>query len=156
MSPMSSSTPYRTRAVRPLGVRDLARWQMKLYGIAANAEQPREEVVAAAVEVAEAMLQNPPGASPLDGYGFLIAHEGESACYYLIFRWVGEIFLDSKIFAAPLAAPRRYSPVRAGIFPCAWELVPIAHEREAWVAAMLAGPAPDPRRYLADTVSRDT
>lgn len=150
---MTTTTSYQTRAVRPLGVRDLAGWQMKVYGIAATGERPRDAVVDAAAAVAEKVLP-PAGGGPLDGFGFVIAHQGESACYYLIYWWVGEIYLGHRIFVAPLPAPQRARPVSAGVFPCAWELVPIAHEREAWVESMLRS-GPDPERYLADTVSRD-
>jgi hypothetical protein len=151
---MATTTSYRTRAIRPLGVRELAGWRMKMYGIAAVGERPREAVVAAASELAAKVLPAPPHDDGPGAYGFVIAHEGESACYYLVYWWVQEIFLGHRIFVASLRDPRRWQPVGAGVFPCAWELVPIAHEREAWVAAMLQG-EPDPQRYLADTVSRD-
>lgn len=151
---MTANTKYRTRAIRPLGVRTPAGWQMKVYGIAASGDTPRPAVVEAGNNLAERALPKRSGPSGLDGYGFLIIHEGESACYYLIFCWSGEIFLNTHIYIAPLGNPSAYRPVQPGVFPCAWELVPVAYEREAWVAAMLAD-GPDPERYLADTLTRD-
>jgi hypothetical protein len=151
---MTTTTDYLTRAIRPLGVRAINGWQMKLHGIAAKGETPRPAVVEAGVDLAERVLPKRSGPDGREGYGFVVIHEGESACYYLIFRWSGEIFLNHHIFIAPLGNPRAYNPVGPGVFPCAWELVPVAHEREAWVATMLAD-GPDPDRYLADTLSRD-
>lgn len=151
---MTVTTDYRTRAIRPLGVRTVNGWQIKVHGIAASGQTPRPAVIDAANALAARVLPKRSGPKGLDGYGFLIIHEGESACYYLLFCWSGEIFLSNHIFIAPLGNPMAGRPVQPGVFPCAWELVPIAHEREAWVSAMLAD-GPDPERYLADTLTRD-
>src|SRR4051812_8953084 len=107
---MSTTTSYRARAVRPLGVRELTGWRMKVYGIAVTGEVPRDEVVAAGVDVAAKTLPPARRDDPLGGYGFVIVHEGESACYYLVFWWLDEIFLGHRIFVAPLARPRAVQP----------------------------------------------
>jgi hypothetical protein len=151
---MTANTAYQTRAIRPLGVHKLNGWQMKVHGIAANRETVRPAVVQAGLALAAKLLPERSGPSGLDGYGFVVIHEGESACYYLVFCWSGEIFLQKQICIAPLGNPTAYQPVGEGVFPCAWELVPVAYEREAWVSSMLAS-GPDPDRYLADMLTRD-
>ncbi|NJC72149.1 hypothetical protein HC031_20865 [Planosporangium thailandense] len=65
--------PLPSRPTAPLGVREIAGWSLKVYGIAAHDPVPRSSLVAAALEHAADVL---PATQP--GHGFVIAHEARA------------------------------------------------------------------------------
>ena len=80
--------PHRPRSICYLGVRELSGWQVKLYGIAWQGEQPRRELVQAATRTASQALPSPARQLAGDGpdrygLGFCIVHDAGDHCFVL-------------------------------------------------------------------------
>lgn len=153
---MSQAYAYTPRPIRPLGVLDADGWRIKVTGISAHNPEPPAELVDAARALARRTL--PPLAEQQGptGGGFLYVHEGAAACWAGVDWWESGIALHHRYFRAPLEEPTAFEPYAGDMIACTWELAVTAHERDAWVRAMLSGPgAPDLAAYLADTLSAD-
>jgi hypothetical protein len=141
---MIVTTPYRTRAIRFLGVEEVGDWRLKLYGVAARGEEPRPELI----EAARAAL---PGALPPDGdgLGFAIVHEAREFCFVLVDWWENENEVHQRILGAPLDDPAALGPLETTGIGCVWELAVTDFERRAWLEHILAREGgPDVEAYL--------
>jgi hypothetical protein len=128
-----ASRVYRTRPIRFLRLVD----QVKVYGIAADAERPRDELVEAAVAAL------PRTESP----GFLIVHDAADHCFVLIHWWANENEIHQRILTAPLAEPAALRPLDTPAIGCVWELAVTDFERRAWIEHVLK--RDDVAAYLA-------
>ena len=140
---------YRTRPVRYLKTLESGGWRMKLYGISADGQKPRPELLQAAEEVAFETLPKPLGEGRY-GVGFVIAHDGADGCYVLVDWWQGEDMLYHHLYLAPKARPKDLERhTSSGLTACVWELAVISFERQSWVDAVLNNPeGPDLEGYL--------
>jgi hypothetical protein len=143
---MELAAPYRPRPIRALGLERAGPWRVKLYGIAAKAEQPR----AALLEATRAALATE---LPDEGYGvaFAIAHDGGDGCYVLLDWFANENEIHQRLLWAPLDRPGELTAYTGDGIGCVWELAVTDHERRAWLRHVLANPdGPDLEAYLAD------
>jgi hypothetical protein len=117
---------------------------MKVYGIAARADQPRAELVDAAVAALPDVL-------PADaGLGFAIAHDAADYCFVLVNWWAHENEVHQRILTAPLDDPAALRPLETRAIGCIWELEVVDFERRAWLEHVLArAEGPDVEAYLA-------
>lgn len=137
------------RLVSPLPGLTTGGWQLKVYGIAYQRDEPRPELVAAARATAAAALPQPARDHGSHGAGFLVVHDGAVACWSLLFWWSDHILLRQRLFRSTADAPGELTPVTDGLVACVYELQVIAWEREAWLRHVLTGPG-DIQAYLAD------
>jgi hypothetical protein len=150
-------SPYRTRAIRPLGVLDVSSGlKMKGYEIHHSRAQPPlvdSEVIAGAqacvTEVAAAEISK----TNHHGIGFYIVHQGSTANWLLIDWWTGDVFLHHKLFCSTAADPANFSARDGSLTCCTWEFVAMAHERNAWVESRLSDSADPLAVYAADFLS---
>jgi len=138
---------YEPRPVVYYGVEELGGWQVKVYGIAAAAAEPRNELLDAARARAWEVLSGSSEKRDLSA-AFLVVHDARPACFALVYWWDG-VDLCQRIFRAPLDQPKRLEPFENGQVGCVWELAVVAFEREAWVRHVLQPRKPDLTRYLA-------
>lgn len=150
-------TRYACRAVRPLGLRQLAGWTLKLYGIAYEGRQPRPELVDAAIRAASSALPNPAVDVDRYGLGFLGIHDGRDSNFVFVSWWQNENELQHRVFFSTPEQPGQLRPATPeDPIACVWDLSVIAHEREAWIRHMLAKrTGVDAEAYLADAFSGD-
>ena len=123
---------HRTRPIRFLRLEG----RTKVYGIAAQAELPRAELVEAAV-----------GALDGEGPGFLIVHDAADHCFALIHWWANGNEVHQRILTAPLDDPTALRPLETPAIGCVWELAVTDFERRAWIEHVLA--RDDLAAYLA-------
>jgi hypothetical protein len=147
---LEEARPYVPRPVRFIRRERLGDWQLKVYGIAAAGETPREELVERAVEIASDVLPHPAVGDSRYGVGFVIAHDAASLAIVIAYWWQSQNELHQRIYTGPLddlAALTQLSDQPAG---CVWELGVVDFERRAWLEDVLASPdGPDLNRYLS-------
>jgi hypothetical protein len=135
--------PLPPRSTQFLGIRQVAGWRLKLYGIAVHDRLPRPSLVSAALEQAAAVVP-----SREAGCGFVIAHDARPGCFVPADWWRG-VDLHQRYFQSPLDDPaaivERTEPNAVG---CVWELAVVAHE-----AAARARHSDERDAYLADVFS---
>jgi len=129
---------YRSRPIRFLRCKG----QMKVYGIAANAELPRDELVEAAV-----------AATSEAGPGFTIVHDAGDHCFVLIHWWANENEVHQRILTSPLDEPAALRPLDTPAIGCVWELQVTDFERRAWLEHVLK--RDDLAAYLAARLAFD-
>jgi hypothetical protein len=128
---------YEERAIRYVGYRRDGERLLKEYTIAAAGDSPSPAVVAAGRSaIARSLEQAAPAAAP----AFSVIHEGEDACYYLAYWWAEGCILHGVAKIARLDNPYETSPLWPHAVACTWELVPVAHEGQAWVRHVLKAP----------------
>jgi hypothetical protein len=121
---------HASRVYRPRPIHFLRReGQVKVYGIAANAELPRAELVDAAVAALPAA----------DAPGFVIAHDAADHCFVLIHWWANDNEVHQRILTAPLDDPAALRPLDTPAIGCVWELEVTDFERRAWLEHVLKG-----------------
>ncbi len=151
--------PHRTRPVRFLEEYRCDGWRVKLYGIAAAAERPREELVSAAKTVARRGLPAPAEASgdcPRYGASFIVVHDAADYGFVLVDWWAGENELHQRLFSCALDRVDALEPHRSPAVGCVWELAVIDFERRAWLRHVLANPAgPDLEAYFDEQAHDD-
>lgn len=149
MSEITLSAEYEPRPIRFLELARRGEWRLKVYGIAAENDRPRAELVSAAKAVAFERLPEPAVTEDRYGVGFLIVHEGVDANFVLSDRWTGENMIHQDVFTSPLDAPTRLERLPDGPTACVWELYVLGFERQAWISTVLANPdGPDVDAYL--------
>jgi hypothetical protein len=132
-----SVSGYEERVIRYVGYRREGGRLLKEYTLAASGESPAPAVLAAGrAAVALSLERVAPPAAP----AFSVIHEGEDACYYLAYWWAEGCILHGEAKTAPLATPNRTSALWPHAIACTWELVPVAHEGQAWVRHVLKAP----------------
>jgi hypothetical protein len=116
--------------------------QMKVYGIAAHGERPRDELVQAALtEMSE------------QGPGFAIIHDAADHCFVLIHWWANENEVHQRILESPLGDPAALRPLESPAIGCVWELEVTDFERRAWLEHVLK--RDDLAAYLAARLALD-
>jgi hypothetical protein len=148
--------PYRPRHVRFIRREDVEGWQLKLYGIAVNGQEPRPEFVEATRDLAAQVLPQPPAGEDRYGVGFSIAHDARSVGIALVYFWKSENELHQRIYVSPKDDPAAFTQVENQPAGCVWELEVVNFERLAWLEDVLSNPAgPDLDAYLERSFSRD-
>jgi hypothetical protein len=133
---MIVSASHRTRPIRFLGLHEVWEWRMKLYGIAAEGDRPRPELVKATVA---ALLPTLPHDDPnTHGVGFAIAHDSGDHCYVLIDWWAERNEIHQRLLSAAFADLPALSPHPTPAIGCVWELAVTDFERRAWLEHVLA------------------
>jgi hypothetical protein len=149
--------PYVRRPVRFLELWEWQGWRIKVYGIAARAPYPSEELVEVAREIAKERLPQPAISDRHYGVGYLVVHEGADGDYVLVDWWSDQDILQHHLYGAPKghAGKLQYHwPQGAGY--CVFELAVSWFEREAWVETVLSRPqAPDLEAYLLRRLNAD-
>jgi hypothetical protein len=148
--------PYRTRSIRPLELWTIEpSWRLKVYGIAYDAEVPREPLIAAARDAVQAELAG----ADTDGHGvgWVTVHDARDGVFVLVDWWGGENMIYQRLWYGAADLPIVLTPGdRDAPVMCVWELAIAAAERRAWIDCVLANRAgPDLERYLAERVSDD-
>ena len=146
---------YEPRQITALGIEGVDGWRMKLYGIAYGRELPRPELLEAALVAASRRLPQPPVAEARYGVGVIGVHDGRGGNFVFVDWWEQENELHHHVFFSSAEEPGQLrTAVEADPIACAWDLVVIAHEREAWVRHVLANAdGPSLAQYLADQLS---
>ena len=148
---------YEPRPVRPLGVRQLDDWRIKVYAITYRRAKLSDALRDAALERARARLPRPAVTASRPGAGFLGIHEGRDSNFAFLDWWADENELHHHVwFSAPHepGALREWTPQDA--IACVWDLAVVGFERAAWVRHVLANPVgPDLDAYLADVMNAD-
>jgi hypothetical protein len=148
--------PYAPRPVRFIRREDVDGWRLKVYGIALAGKKPREEFVAATLELAASVLPGPAVSDDRYGVGFATAHDAATACIALVYWWQSENELHQRIYVAPKDEPKALEQVPDQPAGCVWELAVVDFERRAWLEDVLANPAgPDIERYLERRLDED-
>jgi hypothetical protein len=151
------SGPHRPRVIGSLGVREVADWQVKVYGIAWKGEGPRPSLIEAGIRSARQALPAPAwrcGEEGPDRYGvgFCVVHDASDRCFVLVHWWAAENELHQRMFSAPLEQPDALAPHTTEAIGCVWELAVTDFERRAWLRHVLTNPGgPDLDAYLRAT-----
>jgi hypothetical protein len=125
-------------------------WRLKLYGISAHGELPRDELVEATLEVAARVLPRPAVTDERVGVGFATAHDAISASIALVYWWQSENELHQRIYVGPRDDPRGMTQFADQPVGCIWKLGIVDFESRAWREDVLANPnGPDLDRYLS-------
>jgi hypothetical protein len=147
--------PYATRSFRFVELLSARDWRMKLYGIAAERELPRPELLAAAKKVAAETLAK----ETANNYkvGFIGAHDGKNASFVFVDFWGNENELFHRVFlcrSSDLNELAAATPADSSV--CVWDLHLQSFEREAWIKHVLRkAQAPDFEGYLAELLNDD-
>jgi hypothetical protein len=148
--------PYKPRHVRFIRREDVEGWQLKLYGIAVNGQEPRPDFVEATRNLAAQVLPQPPAGKDHYGVGFAIAHDARAVGIALIYFWKSENELHQRIYVSPKDDPAAFTRVENQPAGCVWELEVVDFERRAWLEDVLSNPdGPDIDGYLERSFSRD-
>ncbi|MGV9245156.1 hypothetical protein [Streptomyces sp. NPDC003710] len=141
--------PRRMVAYAPDRVRG---WTVKRYGISATRPAPPEEVVQAARAAVERTLPDAYGDAL--AYGYSVLHEDPDGCYAVVGWWSrNRVILHTRTWLSTWEDPADWQPAPNGATACIWEMVAMAHERDAWVRHVVRPEAPDLAGYLDSTVS---
>ncbi|KXK63807.1 hypothetical protein AWW66_01095 [Micromonospora rosaria] len=143
---------YAPRRLVSLPADDVRGWTVKRYGISADRPRPPVRVIEAARVAVEASLPEAyDGAAP---WAFSVVHEDADGCYLVVGWWSpNRVILHTRTWLSGWADPAAWTPAGAAATACVWEMVAIAHERDAWVRHVVASAEPDFAAYRADTVS---
>ncbi|MGV9349429.1 hypothetical protein ACWDSD_32475 [Streptomyces spiralis] len=145
--------PVDQRPVLPLPGIDANGWRMKMYGIAYERDEPREDLVAATRQLARDTLPQPVHDEGRHGTGFVIAHDGALGRWALMFWWSNNVWLHERLYHSPVDSPHLdLRPVESGLLGCLWELQVIDWERQAWLRYLHNGGG-DLQTYLADQIA---
>lgn len=153
------SAPYKARPIRFLELWDHEGWRVKVYGIAAAADRPSQELVDAIKQIADQVLPRPPIDDDRYGVAFLYAHQGRDGGGYASVNWwanENELFHHQYEASAEAVSDLRPIAETGGSSACVWDLAVIEHERKAWVDCVLANDAgPDLEGYLSRALEAD-
>jgi hypothetical protein len=148
--------PYAPRPLRFLRLEALDGWRLKLYGISAHGELPRDELVEATLEIAAEALPRPAVTEERYGVGFATAHDAGSASIALVYWWQSENELHQRIYVGPRDDPRAMTQLADQPAGCIWELGIVDFESRAWREDVLANPnGPDLDHYMKRVLSTD-
>ena len=114
--------PYKPRHVRFIRREDVEGWQLKLYGISVNGQEPRPEFVEATRDLAAGVLPQPAVADDHYGVGFAIAHDARFVGIALVYWWKSENELHQRIYVSPKDDPSAFVHVENQPAGCVWEL----------------------------------
>ncbi|MGW6389166.1 hypothetical protein ACWFR1_01390 [Streptomyces sp. NPDC055103] len=140
---------------------EIAGRHLKRYHVTADPAGIEPEVEKAAYALLPELLP------PLDGSpaaGFVVLHRGgDTGAYLNAYSWVWDNVLHFGGGAAgqhaldcPDTDPTHFVRVDRSWIGCVWELLPLGHERNAWVRHMLVPDVPDLAGYLRDALPSGT
>lgn len=141
---------------------EVAGRHVKRYHVAPEHGDVEPEVAKAALDFLPALLPVADGTPPAT---FIVVHRsaGDGAAYLIAWSWVWDnvLHLRSAAAAQPeLGCPdldkTHFMMLERRWIGCVWELVPLLHERDAWVRHMLVPDEPDLDAYLADSMPDGT
>ena len=135
--------PYAPRPVEYRGIVERAGHRLKHYGVRYGPDPLELERYREGLELALAELPEAAPENGRPGLGFVIMHRGRAAGYVVLAWWDRENELPVRVF---LREEGPWRPARGGESFCVWDLEIMAHERDAYVATVLAG---EPEGYLA-------
>ncbi|SED58706.1 Ketosteroid isomerase-related protein [Rhizobiales bacterium GAS188] len=148
--------PYAPRRFASLGVWDFGDFKLKAYGIKASPEPAVPLLPADVIEAARTHAGERLSAAGREGghygLGYAILHSGIEANWLLVDWWAHADIGCQLLSSSTATAPAIFAPVTRPLMACVWELIPIGHERNAWVRHMLK-PVPDRAGYLADRLA---
>ncbi|WP_257166369.1 hypothetical protein [Bradyrhizobium sp. SRS-191] len=131
---------YRPRIISFLGARTSGRWSVKIHVITIVRDVPGlVDIVEAGWSKSASVLRDLPETDVDTNIGFITLHVGLAGVWLLIDRWEDGDILRHHHFKASLDDPTRFLDVSSDHYgPCVWELAVQAHERQAWIADVLA------------------
>jgi hypothetical protein len=156
-SPMKLNESYRSRAIRYLDQWNIGPLRMKVYGIAYRDEVPATALRKAARQVAERRI----GASAVmtnhHGAGFVGIHQGRDGNFIFVDWWADENELHHHVYVSSSDEPQGLEyKTPSGLTACAWDLLVLCFEREAWVECVLKRHTdPDIECYLETRLNAD-
>ena len=140
-------------APRPITFRDVVEhdgWRLKRYTITTGVSVDEWSDFAPGDALALDALPRPARTAERAGVGFLIQHRGAGADYVVLGWWDRENELPVRVVVRDQVPGATWRPARASESFCVWDLQVIAHERDAYVATVLAeGDPAAAERYLA-------
>lgn len=150
-----ASEPYLPRRIAHIDTWHTAGHTFKTYGIHRDLDRAlpylSDAVDASVRAVVRDVLAENTGDKRNHRLGFCIVHIGDEAVWLLLDWWLSGGIVCQRMLSAPLAKPALFTPVSTPALACVWELVVIAHERDAWVRHMLTA-SPNPSAYLNDVL----
>jgi hypothetical protein len=150
---LSSEAPlvgvYAPRRVEYCGLRSVAGWQLKTYGLSREgAVSP--ELYEAMLGRAEGVLPQPAQADDRYGVGFAIAHQGDGIAFALIYWWQAANELHQRVFVSRPPKLGELAPVANPAAGCVHEIAIISFESQAWIEEVIGNTeGADIARYLA-------
>ena len=148
--------PYQPRPVRFIRLDRSGDWRLKVYGIATPGRTPRPELVAAAMELAPAVLPDPAIDDERYGVGIVLVHDSATFSLAIYYWWQSANELHQRMYFAPRNDPRALVKMADPGAGCVWELSVVDFERRAWLEDVLANPrGPDIDRYLTRRFSAE-
>jgi hypothetical protein len=148
---------YQPRAIRQHGVRQVDGWRLKRYSISYDGGPVDWSAFEPALLEADAALPRPAVAAGRLGLGFVIAHRGRTALYFVLGWWDNENELPLHVWVRPLQGSE-WRAARGPESVCVWDLEVVWFEREAYVGTVLAGGADDQAAadaYVSTVLSRE-
>jgi hypothetical protein len=146
--------PYRDRTVRPLGIRDVEGWRLKVYEIAPAGRSVHLPLYEDGFAVAVKKLPQPPVAPRRAGVGFATFHEGSGVHYLLLCWWDRDSELFSRLMVRGIEEDDLWVWAQEHEMAGAWELQVVGFERDAWVDTVLSRPGdPNIEGYLERTLT---
>jgi hypothetical protein len=130
------------------GVRPIGDWRIKLYSVVYGDGPVEWNRFAKGIEMASAALPARALAPGRPGAGFLIAHQGKTACYTVLAWWDRENELPLRVFVNPNGQGDVWRQNAGDESVCVWDLEVIWAEREAYVRTVLSPGAADVEAYL--------
>lgn len=140
--------PYQPRPIQFHEPRDVHGQRLELYSIRYGQDPIRWDVFEPGLTKAYADVPAPDVACGRPGLGFVIAHQGRTGDYIILGWWDSENELPLRVFVRDQSGWRT---ARSSESVCVWDLEVIWHERQAYVATLLAGGSPD--AYLASVMA---
>jgi hypothetical protein len=139
--------PFRPRAIRFEGVREVRGYRLKLYSISVEEGSVPPEEFEGGFDLAFRELPDPAVSEGRPGLGFVIAHRGRGIDYVVLSWWDRENELPTRVFAG---TGGEWRVARGGESFCVWDLEVLWREREAYVQTVLTGSGEEgSRAYLA-------
>lgn len=134
---MNGFTPFEQRDRSYRGVFEHGGHRLKEYAIRFGADALDRSSFEGGIARALRELPPPSLAEGRPGLGFLIVHRGCGADYVVLGWWDRENELPVRVVVRDGGEWRAAGPNESF---CVWDLDVIAHERDAYVETMLAGP----------------
>ena len=143
---------YSPRSIVALSPQFVRGWTVKRYGVSALRPAPADEVLEfARLAVEQTLPHSYPDAL---SYAYSVVHEDGDGCYVVVGWWsLNRVILHSRTWLADWDALTRPRPAPGHATACIWELVAMAHERQAWVEHVVRPDTPDLDGYLGSTVA---
>jgi len=142
---------YAPRSLSTLAPERFGAWTVKRYAVSALRPVPPAEVEEFARRAVALTLPEAHSGAP--SHAFSVVHEDEDGCYAVVGWWSqNRLIVHTRTWLGDWA---ELIPAEApgNATACIWELVAIAHERDAWVRHVVQPDCPDIPAYLASAVS---